>query len=379
MTMIKFNEAGFGPRELGYAEEAIRSGHVSGNGPFTKRAEAVLTEGHGAARSLLTTSCSHALEMSALLAGLEPGDEVIVPSYTFVTTASSFLLHGATPVLVDVRADTLNLDLEAVEAAITPRTRAVCVVHYGGVGAEPEALADLCRKHDLLLVEDNAHGLFGTWDGRPLGSFGAVSTLSFHETKNLACGEGGALVVNDADLVERAEILREKGTDRSKFFRGEVDKYTWVDVGSSWVPSDVLAAILLGQLERYDEIQAHRAGVWQSYHDGLEVWAKEWGVRRPVVPAEAGHTSHLYHLRLADGEERDAFISHMREHGVHTVFHYQALHLSDVGRQLGGRPGQCPVTEEAADTLVRLPLHAGLDEADVARVLDAATSFRPER
>lgn len=375
--MIDFNRAVFAGDELAHLRESIANGHVSGNGPFTKEAERLLSEGHDGARVLLTTSCTHALEMAALLAQFEPGDEVIVPSFTFVTSASAFLLHGATPVFVDVDPVTLNVDPQLVAEAIGPATKAVVAVHYAGVGARPRELAELCRAHDLLLVEDNAHGLFGGWDGQPLGTFGAVSTLSFHETKNLNCGEGGALVLNDSGLVERAEILREKGTDRSKFFRGEVDKYTWVDLGSSWVLSDMLAGVLVGQLERYEEIQRHRRAVWDAYEAGLADWGERHDVRLPVIPDEAEHTSHMFHLRVDSLETRENLIAHLRERGVRAVFHYQALHLSDVGRELGGVEGQCPVTEDAADTLLRLPLHAALGEDDVAQVVAAVTSFSP--
>jgi dTDP-4-amino-4,6-dideoxygalactose transaminase len=377
--MIEFNKAVFNGSELTYLAESIAHGHVSGNGPFSKRAETILQAGHGGARALLTTSCTHALEMAALLAGLGPGDEVIVPSYTFVTSASAFMLHGARPVFVDVREDTLNIDLDAVRAAITSRTRVVVAVHYGGVGAQPDELAALCDEHGIMLVEDNAHGLFGSYDNQPLGTFGQLSTLSFHETKNLSCGEGGALVLPDPALVERAEILREKGTDRSKFFRGEVDKYTWVDLGSSWVLSDMLAGVLLGQLERIDEIQAHRRAAWNAYDRGLSVWAAEHGIRVPQIPARAQHTSHLYHVRMPSLDERTRFITHLRTHDVKAVFHYQSLHLSAIGEQLGGKVGQHPVTEDAADTLVRLPLHAAMTLPDAERVIDAVTSFEPRQ
>jgi len=259
--MIPFNRATFDGKELAYLAQAVADGHVSGNGPFTRRAEAALEVGHGTGRTLLTTSCTHALEMAALLGRFAPGDEVIVPAYTFVSTASAFLLHGATPVFVDVRPDTLNLCPDLVEAAITERTRAICIVHYGGVGATPRRFREVADRHGLLLVEDNAHGLFGVEDGGVLGTFGHLSTLSFHETKNVTCGEGGALHGNDPVLVERAEILREKGTDRSRFLRGQVDKYTWVDVGSSWVLSDLLAGVLVGQLERFEDLQARRHAI----------------------------------------------------------------------------------------------------------------------
>ncbi|MGH9085211.1 MAG: dTDP-4-amino-4,6-dideoxygalactose transaminase [Acidimicrobiales bacterium] len=374
--MILFNSPSFEGRELEYIEQAVIGQHTSGNGPFTQRAEALLDRLHDGGTTLLTTSCTHALELCARLLDLEPGDEVIVPAYTFVSSASAFLLYGARPVFVDVRHDTLNLSPEAVEAAITPRTRAVCAVHYAGVGAEPEQLADLARRHDLTLIEDNAHGLFARYDGRPLGTFGALSTLSFHETKNITCGEGGAVHVNDAGLVERAEILREKGTDRSRFLRGEVDKYTWVDVGSSWAMADLLAAALTAQLEESDRIQSRRHHIWARYQDELASWAHDQGVVTPTIPAECEHSAHMYHLRLPSLEQRGGFIAHLRERGVQAVFHYQSLHLSRVGERLGGRAGQFPVTEAASDTLVRLPLHTSLSDDDQSVVLDAVRSFQ---
>lgn len=373
--MIPFNRASFDGHELSHLTEAIQNGHVSGNGAHTRRAERILSGIHGSGASLLTTSCTHALEMSALLLRLNPGDEVIVPSYTFVSTASAFLLHGGTPVFVDVRDDTLNIDLDAAEAAITSRTKAICIVHYAGVAADPEKFRDLADRYGLVLIEDNAHGLFSSFMGRSLGTFGELSTLSFHETKNVTCGEGGALHLNDMQFLERAEILREKGTDRSKYFRGQVDKYTWVDVGSSWVLSDLLAGVLLGQLERSNEIQDKRRQVWARYDTELRDWVIRNGIRTPVVPDNCEHSSHMYYLRLRDLDTRSRFISHMHEHDVMTVFHYQPLHLSDVGVRLGGRVGQCPVTEEAGDTLVRLPLFASMSASEVDQVLDAVVTF----
>jgi dTDP-4-amino-4,6-dideoxygalactose transaminase len=374
--VIPFNRASFDGKELTYLAQAVLDGHVSGNGPFTRQAEAMLEHGHGTGRTLLTTSCTHALELAARLLNLKPGDEVIVPAFTFVSTAAAFMLHGGTPVFVDVRDDTLNLDPDLVEQAITPRTRAICIVHYGGVAATPARFRQIADRHDLVLIEDNAHGLFGSFEGKTLGTFGQLSTLSFHETKNITCGEGGALHVNDLSWLDRAEILREKGTDRSRFLRGQVDKYTWVDIGSSWVLSDLLAGVLVGQLERYEEIQSRRQRIWGLYDTELRDWAIEFGVRTPFVPPSAGHTSHLYHLRLPDLRERTRFISHLAEADVMAVFHYQPLHLSGVGVLNGGRLGQHPVTEQAADTLVRLPLYPSLTDDEVSRVVDAVRLFR---
>ena len=375
--MIPFNRASFDGNEFAYLAETVHDGHVSGNGPFTKRAEAALERVHGTGRTLLITSCTHALELAARLLDLQPGDEVIVPSFTFVSTAAAFMSNGATPIFVDVGADTLNLCPEQAEAAITPRTRAICLVHYAGVAATPDVFCDIADRHGLLLIEDNAHGLGGTYHGRLLGTFGQMSTLSFHETKNVTCGEGGALHLNDLEYFERAEILREKGTDRSRFLRGQVDKYTWVDIGSSWVMSDLLASVLVGQLERLDEIQLRRELIWNSFHHGLADWAARHDLRTPVVPEGCGHTSHMYHLRFPSLDVRTRFIDHLRERDVMAVFHYQPLHLSAVGIQLGGLAGQHPVSEAAGDTLVRLPLYVGLTDAQVDHIIESVIEFVP--
>lgn len=372
---VVFNRPGVTGRELPYLQQALASGHLSGDGAFTARCHAMLEALTGAPKVLLTTSCTHALEMAALLADLGPGDEVICPAFTFVSSVNAFVLRGARPVFVDIRPDTLNLDERLVEAAVTPRTRALMVVHYAGVGCEMPALMTVAARHGLHVIEDNAHGLFATYDGRALGSYGATSALSFHETKNLTCGEGGALVVNDPALVARAEILREKGTNRSRFFRGQVDKYTWVDVGSSYLPSDLLAAYLCAQLESRDEIQATRHAIWRRYDEALAAWAAAAGVGRPFTPPHCTHPAHMYYLLMPSLAARTRFIAHLRARMVLAVFHYQPLHLSDKGREYGGRPGQCPVTEDVSDRLVRLPLYLDLGAADQARVIEAVTSF----
>ena len=377
MFKIPFNRADIGQHDIELLSESISAGHISGNGPFTKRAEEQITKTLGNERTLLTTSCTHALEMSALLLGLKPGEEVIVPAFTFVSTASAFMLYGAKPVFVDVRQDTLNIDLDQVEAAITPRTRAICVVYYGGVACEMDRLTKLAKDHNLILIEDNAHGLFAKYRGKYLGTFGALATQSFHETKNITCGEGGALVINDASLAERAEILREKGTDRTKFLRGQVDKYTWVDVGSSWVISDLLAAILFGQLSRADEIYMQRMNIWNRYHNELQTWAAKHDVTLPTVPEGCEHTGHVYHLRFQHGVQRDKFIEHLKQLGIYAVFHYQPLHLSTVGRTLGGQDGQFPVTESAGDCLVRLPLFNSLTSDEQTYIIDSVKVFNP--
>ena len=314
--MLAFNRPDISDGDREHLAQAVHSGQSSGNGTFTQRVESAIGQKVGAIRVLLTTSCTHALEMSALLANLQPGDEVIVPSYTFVSTASAFALYGARPVFVDSRSDTLNIDATGIEAAITPRTRAICVVHYGGVACEMEQILQIAAKHNLLLIEDNAHGLFAKYKGKYLGTFGSLATQSFHETKNIICGEGGALIVNDESLVERAEILREKGTNRSRFLRGQVDKYTWVDIGSSWVMSDLLAAILFGQLQRADEINDRRVQIWNQYLSGLASWAENNGVTTPFVPEGCEHVGHVY--KECSVNLRWNRVTRDSDHGIHT-------------------------------------------------------------
>ncbi|MBN1435290.1 dTDP-4-amino-4,6-dideoxygalactose transaminase, partial [Candidatus Fermentibacterales bacterium] len=347
----------------------------SGAGRFTRRCEGLLEDRLSADRVLLTTSCTHALEMAALLLDIRPGDEVIVPSFTFVSTVNAFVLRGATPVFADIRPDTLNMDERLLEGSLTDRTRAVVPVHYAGVGCEMEAILAIISERGVACVEDNAHGLFGSYRGRPLGTIGLMGTLSFHETKSYTCGEGGALIVNDASLVARAEVLREKGTDRSRFFRGEVDKYSWVDLGSSYVPSDMLAAFLLAQLESHEGIFDRRRSIWERYRDGLSDWACEAGVRLPVVPAHCGHAYHLFHVLMPGEDSRDAMLSHLRASGILAVFHYLPLHLSRMGRSFGGREGQCPVTESVSPRLLRLPFYNDLSESDQDFVIETVRSF----
>jgi dTDP-4-amino-4,6-dideoxygalactose transaminase len=329
----------------------------------------------GAPGVLLTTSCTHALEMSALLLDLAPGDEVIVPSFTFVTSASAFALRGARPVFADIRPDTLNLDHEALPSLITERTRAIVAVHYAGVGCELDALAELAEERGLALIEDNAHGLFGRYRGQWLGTRGRFATQSFHETKNFTCGEGGALVLNRAEDVQRAEILREKGTNRARFFRGEVDKYTWVDLGSSYVPSDVLAAMLFAQLERRDEIQRGRARLWERYRDALAGWADDVAARLPVIPPHCEQAFHMFYVLLPSGAERDRFLAHLKARGILAVFHYLPLHLSEFGRRVGGAEARCPVTVDVSERLARLPFFGGMTDEEQDRVIEAVLAF----
>ena len=374
--MIPFNQAAIVDNQLDYVRQAFEGSHTSGDGPFGRKAERLLEGATGARRALLTTSCTHALEMSALLLELRPGDEVIVPAFTFVSTINAFALRGAKPVFCDVRDDTFNLDERLLESKITARTRAIVPVHYAGVGCEMDAILAHATARNITVIEDNAHGLFGTYRGRPLGSFGALATQSFHETKNFSCGEGGAILVNDESFVERAEILREKGTNRSRFFRGQVDKYTWVDLGSSWVLSDVLGATLLAQLEARRWIQERRARIWKRYAEELADWARTQDVRLPVVPEHCEQSFHMFHLVFPDLARRTAFIDHLGKAGIKAVFHYQPLHLSPMGLELGvAREGDCPVTEKVADCLVRLPFYADLSESDQSRVIEVASSF----
>ena len=374
LPLIPFNRPTVSDRGYAHLRTAVGNLHLSGDGPFTKRCHQWLEKRLGVPKALLTTSCTHALEMAALLLDIRPGDEVIVPAFTFVSTVNAFVLRGAVPIFADVRPDTLNLDERLLPKLLSPRTKAIVPVHYAGVACAMDEI--LAAAGTVPVVEDAAHGLLGTYRGRPLGTLGALATLSFHETKNFSCGEGGALLIADPRFIERAEILREKGTDRSKFFRGQIDKYTWVDVGSSYLPSDALAALLLAQLEEADAIQARRAAIWRAYADGLSDWAATNRVGLPKPPPECGPAWHLFQLMMPSLEARQAFIAHLRARHIHALFHYQPLHLSTMGRSFGGRPGDCPVTEAAADRLVRLPLYHDLSDPELARVLNAARSFR---
>lgn len=375
-TNVPFNLPYLSGDEMAYMRQAVLENvHISGDGSFTRACQRLLEDHLPGADVLLTTSCTHALEMAALLLEIQPGDEVILPSFTFVSTANAFVLRGATPVFVDVRPDTLNLDEKQVEAALSDRTRAIVPVHYAGIACEMDALCELANHQGAAIVEDNAHGLFGHYNGQPLGTFGRFATQSFHETKNFHCGEGGALIVNrDAD-VQRAEILREKGTNRSQFFRGEVDKYTWVDVGSSYVLSDLLAAFLCAQLESATEIQRRREAIWTTYHTELQAWAAQNDVQMPVVPAACTPSYHLYYLVMPTEDAQKAFMAALKAKGIATVFHYLPLHLSKVGRHFGGEVGDCPVTERIAYRLVRLPMYNGMSEAEQAHVIDTIKAF----
>lgn len=373
--MLPFNRPSFQCDELSFIQESIDRGHIAGDGSFTWKAQSILAEALGAPRVLLTTSCTHALEMAAILLDIQPGDEVIVPSFTFVSTANAFVLRGARPVFCDVRPDTLNLDEQLLEALITSRTKAIVPVHYAGVACEMDAILAIASRHGIAVVEDNAHGLFGGYRGRPLGTFGSLATQSFHETKNFSCGEGGALVINDPALIERAEILREKGTDRSRFLRGQVDKYTWVDVGSSYVASDLLASILVAQLSQRERIQQRRREIWERYHDGLADWAGEAGIQLPTIPPHCAQAYHMYYLLLPSLADRGAFIEFLRQRQVMAVFHYVPLHSAPYARSIEAR-GDCPVSEDVSARLVRLPFFTSMTEPEQQRVIDAVMDFR---
>ncbi len=372
---IPFNRPSWEGNEQAYIAEAIANGHISGDGAFTRRCHALLEELLGVPKALLTTSCTHALELAALLLDIRPGDEVILPAFTFVSTANAFVLRGARPVFVDVRPDTLNLDEAQLESKITELTRAIVVVHYAGVGCEMDAVEQIAARHGLRIIEDNAHGLMGKFRGRPLGTFGSLAALSFHETKNFTCGEGGALLINEPGLIERAEIIREKGTDRSRFFRGQVDKYTWVDIGSSYLPSDLLAAMLCAQLEVHRQIQAKRRKVWETYACRMEDWANARGVRLPIVPPHCEQAYHMFYLLMPSLELRQGLIAHLKSRGILSVFHYLPLHLSVMGRRFGGAEGDCPVTEDMSDRLLRLPFFNSLSEDQQERVIQAVIEF----
>ena len=360
--MTPFNKPFKTGRELDYIADAHEAGHLAGDGKYTKLCNRWIEQQTGTKRALLTHSCTAALEMAALLADVGPGDEVIMPSYTFVSTANAFVLRGAVPVFVDIRADTLNLDEALIAAAITPRTRAIVPVHYAGVGCEMDAIMALARQHELLVIEDAAQAAMASYRGRPLGAIGDLAALSFHETKNLISGEGGALLVNDARFCERAEVIREKGTNRSQFFRGQVDKYTWVDVGSSYLPSELIAAFLWAQMEDADSITQRRLAMWTRYHQAFAEAEADGRLRRPIIPAHCGHNAHMYYVLLPDLERRTAVIQRLKADGVQSVFHYVPLHSAPAGRKFGRTHGELRVTDDSANRLLRLPLWVGMED-----------------
>lgn len=373
---ITFNQPCLVGKELVYIADAIKKQHASGDGYYTKACHGFFEEQFSVKKALLTTSCTHALELAAILCDIEPGDEVIVPSFTFTSTVNAFVLRGAIPIFCDVRADTKNIDETLVPQLITRRTKAIVPVHYAGVACEMDSLLQLAKAHGLFLIEDNAQGIFGNYRGQKLGTFGDFGALSFHETKNINCGEGGALFINNPNFVQRAEIIREKGTNRSQFFRGEVDKYGWVDVGSSFLPSDILAAYLWAQLEASTEINNKRKQIWETYYGELRNWAVRLGIGLPFVPEYVEQSYHMFYLVMPDLASRTDFIKHLNKKNIKAVFHYQALHNSPMGLKLGGKPGQCPISEKMSDQLVRLPFYNGLTELELEYICDSIKQFK---
>ncbi len=376
MNLIPFNKPYVVPGSENYLCNAVANMHLSGDGPFTKKCHALLERILGVPKTLLTTSCTHALEMAALLLNIRPGDEVIVPSFTFVSTINAFVLRGAQPVFIDIRPDTLNMDENLLEKLITKKTKAIVPVHYGGIACEMDSILNIGSKFNIPIVEDNAHGLFGLYKGRHLGTLGCLATQSFHETKNFSCGEGGALLINNSDYAERAEIIREKGTNRNRFFRGMVDKYTWVDLGSSFLPSDILAALLYAQLEQHELIQSRRKAIWDKYVSGLNNWANENDIGVPNVPPDCTPAYHLFYLVMPSLTARTKFIAMLKAKKIHSVFHYLPLHLSEMGLKFGGKIGDCPTTESVSDRLVRLPFYNDLLESDQDQVINSCKSIQ---
>ncbi|HZZ95345.1 MAG TPA: dTDP-4-amino-4,6-dideoxygalactose transaminase [Usitatibacter sp.] len=379
--MIPFNKPYMTGKELWYISQAHANRHLSGDGSFTGRCSAWLEERVGCAKALLTHSCTGALEMAAILAGIGPGDEIIMPSFTFVSTANAFVLRGGVPVFVDVRPDTLNIDESKIQAAITPRTRAIVPVHYAGVACDMDAIMAIAQRHGLLVIEDAAHGIMSSYKGRPLGSIGHMAALSFHETKNIISGEGGALLVNDPRFVERAEIIREKGTNRTQFFRGQVDKYTWQDIGSSYLPGELIAAFLWAQMEEADAITRRRLAIWDRYHAAFTAAERDGVLRRPIVPPGCGHNAHMYYVLLPDLAKRTQFMKALRARGIDTVFHYVPLHSAPAGQRMGRASGDCEVTNSCSERLARLPLWVEMTDAMVdevsAAVIDEARAVQP--
>ncbi|MCX7846944.1 MAG: dTDP-4-amino-4,6-dideoxygalactose transaminase [bacterium] len=373
--MIPFNKPYLTGNEIRYITDAHARGQLSGDGPYTKRCNEWLERNIGCHKALLTHSCTAALEMSALLLEIRPGDEVIMPSYTFVSTANAFVLRGGVPVFVDIREDTLNIDENQIESAITPRTKAIVPVHYAGVACELDTIKTIAGRYNVAVVEDAAQGIMSRYKGTALGRIGDLGCVSFHETKNIIAGEGGALLINRADLVERAEIIREKGTNRSKFYRGEVDKYTWVDLGSSYLPGEIVAAFLLAQMERAAEITAQRLKLWHLYHELLEQLEEEGSVRRPRVPEMCTHNAHMYYVLVRDLETRTALIRYLKAHDVHAVFHYVPLHSSPAGKRFGRCHGQLSVTNDISGRLLRLPLYYELGVGGVTYVCELLYKF----
>jgi dTDP-4-amino-4,6-dideoxygalactose transaminase len=369
MNTISFNKPYMTGKELDYIAQAHSNGHLSGDGPFTKKCHDWIEAKTGTKKALLTHSCTAALEMAAILIDVAPGDEIIMPSFTFVSTANAFVLRGGVPVFVDVRPDTLNIDEALIEAAISPRTKAIVPVHYAGVACEMDTIMNIAEKHNLFVIEDAAQGIMSTYKGRALGTIGHLGAFSFHETKNIICGEGGALLINDESLIDRAEIIREKGTNRKQFFSGKVDKYSWVDIGSSYLPGEVTAAFLFAQMEKAEEITEGRLKIWNKYHARLDQLEAKGKLLRPTVPENVIHNAHMYFILLNSQQERKALDAMLKGRGINTVFHYVPLHDSDAGKLYGRTSGMLPVTEELSSCLLRLPLWLGVDAEKVLEEL----------
>jgi len=377
MTTIPFNKPYMTGKELWYIAQAHANGHLAGDGSFTKRCHAWLETHTSTHKALLTHSCTAALEMAAMLIDIQPGDEVILPSYTFVSTANAFVLRGAVPVFIDIREDTLNLDETKIEAAITEKTKAIVPVHYAGVGCDMDAIMSIAHRHKLFVIEDAAQAILSSYKGQPLGSIGHLGTLSFHETKNIISGEGGALLINNPALAQRAEIIREKGTNRSRFFRGEVDKYTWIDLGSSYLPSELIAAFLLAQMEEAEEITRRRVALWNIYHQELEKLEQIGKIRRPIIPVQCTNNAHMYYILLNAEKDRASLIANLKQHNIQSVFHYIPLHSTPAGQKHGRSSGDLSVTEDLAARLLRLPLWLGLEEHQAGIVQRIETILNP--
>ncbi|HEY4662912.1 MAG TPA: dTDP-4-amino-4,6-dideoxygalactose transaminase [Candidatus Humimicrobiaceae bacterium] len=372
---IPFNKPYIIGKELYYIAQAVLSGRISGDGTFSNKCAKLIQDRYKIKKVLLTTSCSTALDMSAILCNIKSGDEIILPSYTFVSTANSFYTRGTKLRFVDIRRDTLNIDENEIEEVITPRTRAIVVVHYAGIGCEMNKIMDIAKRNNLLVVEDSAHGLESTYNGKYLGTIGDIGCYSFHETKNITCGEGGAILINNEEFSERAEIIREKGTNRSKFFRGEIDKYTWIDIGSSYLPSEILSAFLYAQLENIEMITRKRLDLWNYYYNNLDDLEKKGFIKRPFIPDNCSHNGHLFYILLENKKVRDLLLKYFKNKGILAIFHYLPLHLSPIGKKIGYRTGQLPITEELSSCLIRLPMFYGLSRIEQDMVLDNLISF----
>lgn len=373
--MIPFNKPAHVGKEVDYLRQAILNNKLCGDGPFTQKCHQWFEKTFNTPKALLTTSCTHALEMSAILANIQPGDEVISPSFTFVSTVNAFVLRGAKIVFVDIRKDTMNIDETLIEAAITPRTKAIVVVHYAGVACEMDTIMDVAKRHGLIVVEDAAQGVMSTYKGRYLGTISDMGCYSFHETKNYTMGEGGALLINDPALIQRAEIIREKGTNRSRFFRGQVDKYTWVDLGSSYLPSELNAAYLYAQLEEAQTINTNRLRTWNTYHEAFQDLADAHKIELPFIPEACVHNAHMYYIKCKDLDERTRLINFLKDAGIHAVFHYIPLHSADAGLKFGVFHGQDNVTTIESERLLRLPLYYGMNDDDIEHVIKTVHAF----